>query len=130
MVQVTDFDERYIWYYTWSFLASFSLCAITETSIPALAAIFLGYADVFTTSKALCGKNSSKTKKIGVKVDSRTIWRMEAWDRRLLKNNNNNDNDNDNDDNDDDDDDDDDDDSTGAHGFYNFWHISCHAESC
>ena len=30
-------------------------------------------------------KNSSKTKKIGVKVDSRIIWRMEARDHRLLK---------------------------------------------
>ena len=50
------------------------------------------------------------------------------------KNNNNDDDNNDNDnydDNDDDDDDDDDDDNlTGAHSFYNAWHISCHAESC
>ena len=52
---------------------------------PALAAIFLGYADIFATSKALCGKNSSKTKQIGVKVDSRITWRMEARDHRLLK---------------------------------------------
>ena len=48
MVQVTDFDKKYIQYYTRSFVASFFLCAIAETSFPALAAIFLGYADVFT----------------------------------------------------------------------------------
>ena len=84
MVQVTDFDKRYIYYCTRSFLASFFLCAITETSFPALVAIFLGYADVFTTSKALCGKNSSKIKKIGVKVDSRIIWPVEDQDHRLL----------------------------------------------
>ena len=95
-----------------------------------MAAIFLGYADVFTTSKALCGKNSFITKTIGLKVDSRIILRMEAWDLRLLKKNNNDTDDNDNDDDDDDDDDNDDDDSTGAHSFYNAWHISCHAQSC
>ena len=32
-------------------------------------------------------------------------------------------------DNNDDDDDDNDNNSTGAHSFYNAWHISCHAES-
>ena len=84
MVQVTDFNKRYIYYCIRSFLASFFLCAITETSCPALVAIFLGYADVFTTSKALCGKNSSKIKKIGVKVDSRIIWPMEDQDHRFL----------------------------------------------
>ena len=84
MVQVTDFDNRYIYYCTRSFLASFFLCAITETSFPALVAIFLEYADVSTTSKALCGKNSSKIKKIGVNVDSRIIWPMEDQDHRLL----------------------------------------------
>ena len=84
MVQVTDFDKRYIYYCTRSFLASFFLCAITEISFPALVAIFLGYADVFTTSKALCGKNSSEIKKIGLKVDSRIIWPMEDQDHRLL----------------------------------------------
>ena len=83
MVQVTDFDKRYIYYCIRSFLASFFLCAITETSFPALVAIFLGYADVFTASKALCGKNSSKIKKIGVKVDSRMIWPMEDQDHRF-----------------------------------------------
>ena len=36
----------------------------------------------------------------------------------------------DNDNNDDDDDDDNDNNSTGAHSFYNAWHISYHAESC
>ena len=51
---------------------------------------------------------------------------MEARDHRLLKKNNNKDND----DNDNDNDDDDDDNSTGAHSFYNSWHISYHAESC
>ena len=43
--------------------------------------------------------------------------------------NNNNDDDDSYNDNDDDHDDDDDN-STGAHSFYNAWHISCHAESC
>ena len=54
---------------------------------------------------------------------------MEARDHMLLKKKNNNDDD-DNDNDNYDDNDDDDDNLTGAHSFYNAWHISCHAESC
>ena len=46
---------------------------------------------------------------------------------QALDKNSNDDNDNNDDDNDDDDNDNN---STGAHSFYNAWHISCHVESC